>query len=150
MKEWTAVWTNDPDDDYNLVREIAYGDIDNEVAIIKQSTQGLILKWYVNLEGLMMQIDWFLGLLQAAKEGIVDPTTIEDDIKINKWTSRWRTNSDDNHSLVLELLCEDERVATIGQNSLELLLTWHAIPKGLIVTVDWLLAQLISAKERLA
>ena len=68
MKEWTSVWTNDPDDDYNLILELSY--IDREVAVIKRSQNGLILKWYTSPEGLVIPVDWLSGLLLSAQEGI--------------------------------------------------------------------------------
>jgi len=68
MKEWTSVWTNDPDDDYNLILELSYDD--EEVAVIKRSPNGLILKWYTSPEGLVIPVDWLSGLLLSAQEGI--------------------------------------------------------------------------------
>jgi len=68
MNLWTADWTNDPNDDYNLTLEILYNDKD--VAVIKRSPNGLILKWYASPEGLVIPVDWLSGLLLSAQEGI--------------------------------------------------------------------------------
>ena len=68
MNQWTADWTNDPDDDYNLTLEILCNDRD--VAVIKRSPNGLILKWYTSPEGLVIPVDWLSGLLLSAQEGI--------------------------------------------------------------------------------
>jgi len=76
MKEWRADWTNDPNDDYNLILEILYDDED--VAVIKQGKQGLILKWYASQKALTLPVDWFLGLLKDAQKGMSSPIVSQD------------------------------------------------------------------------
>ena len=68
MKEWAADFGNDPDDDYNLIVEILYGDED--VAVIRQSHQGLTLKLYPNNKELSIPIDWLSALLLETKKRI--------------------------------------------------------------------------------
>jgi len=145
MTEWTAIWGNNPDDDYNLIREINYND--KEVAVVKQSQQGLILKWYVSPKGLVMPVDWFSKLLLDAKEGIVDPVTVIEEFVMSRWTADWTNDPDDDYNLTLEILCDDEHVAVIKRSHESLVLKWYSGPKGLIMPVDWLSGLLLSAKE---
>ena len=65
MLQWTADFGNDPDDDYNLIVIIYYDDVD--VAVIKQTHCGLIMRWYPNKEELVIPVDWLSGLLFEAK-----------------------------------------------------------------------------------
>jgi len=72
MKHWESFVTNDPYDDYNLVIEILF---DNKfVAVIKQSPQGLTLKWYAYKEDLVIPVDWLSDLLIRAKKDLVNTT----------------------------------------------------------------------------
>lgn len=66
MNEWTADFTNDPFDDYNLIVEILFND--EEVAVIKQGSDGLMIKWYASDEDHLIPIDWLNALLNEAKE----------------------------------------------------------------------------------
>lgn len=141
MKEWSAVWTNNPYDDYNLILEVLCDG--KEVAVIKQSQQGLIWKWYVNPKGLIISADWLSGLLLDAKEGIVDPTTIIDEFVIGQWTSAFITDSSDGNKDIVKLLCDGKEVAVIKQRSQGLVLEWYTSLKGLIIPVDWLLEVLL-------
>jgi len=75
MNQWKSDWANDPDDDYNLVLEILCDDED--IAVIKQSKQGLFIKWYANPNDLIIPFDWLLERLLAAKEGMGIPTNTE-------------------------------------------------------------------------
>jgi len=68
MNHWSAVWTNDPYDDHNIIIEILCDGKD--IATIKRSPQGLLLKWYTNLTEMDIPVDWISELLLAAKEGI--------------------------------------------------------------------------------
>jgi len=72
MRNWTADWGNDPDDDYNLVMEIL---CDEEfVGVVKQSPSGLFVKWYPHKEDLNVPVDWLLKLLIDAQERLTDST----------------------------------------------------------------------------
>ena len=71
MNEWTAYWTNDPDDDYNLVREIVYNDY-LHVAVIKQTPDGLILTWYPQKEMLTVPLEWIIKVLQETQHDLMN------------------------------------------------------------------------------
>jgi hypothetical protein len=68
VREWTADFTNDPYDDYNLIIEILYDG--EEVAVIRQVQQRLEMKLYQNKEDLNIPVDWLFGLLLEAKKRI--------------------------------------------------------------------------------
>ena len=135
MNKWAADWANNYHDDCNLILEIHCDSKD--VAVIKQSQQGLILQWYVSPNGLTMPVDWFSGLLLAGKRDLVDPTTNNEEIHISQWTSERISESHENN-FVHKVFCDDEDVATIKQSQQGLVLSWHSTPKGLIMPVDWL------------
>jgi hypothetical protein len=61
LDKWTADFTNDPFDDYNLITEILLDD--EEVAVIKREENGLNIKWYSNEKEMNIPFDWFLGLM---------------------------------------------------------------------------------------
>jgi len=65
MNQWAADFGNDPDDDYNLIVEILYDE--EYVAVIKQSPNGLILKWYPSEIELNIPVDWLMGLFEEAQ-----------------------------------------------------------------------------------
>ena len=146
MNLWTSVWTNNPYDDYNLVIEISYNGIDNDVARIQQSQHELIFKWYIDPKGLVIPIDWLLMQLLEAKRDMLDSTKIKENI-INKWTSIWKRNVNDDQNIICSILCDDDEVAMIKQNEQELILKWCASPKGLIMSVDWLVELFLYAKN---
>lgn len=148
MNKWTAYWGNDPYDDYNLTLEILYMHDDNEVAVVKQSQQGLILKWYISPKGLTIPVDWFSKLLLDAKESIIDPATIIGEINANEWTADWTNESSDPINPICKILCDDEYVAIIKRSQQELIINWHSNPKGLIIPVDWLSDLLLEAIMR--
>lgn len=66
MSGWTADFANDLFDDYNLIVEISFNDED--VAVIKQSSDGLEMKWYASDKDLTIPVEWLNGLLSQAKE----------------------------------------------------------------------------------
>jgi len=68
MGQWRADFANDPYDDYNIIVEILCDDRD--VAAIKQSHDGLLIKWYPNSEELTIPLDWLSGLLLEAKRNL--------------------------------------------------------------------------------
>ena len=64
MGGWTANYVNNPKDDYNLVLEILYNDVD--VALIYMSENGLNLKYYASEHDYIIPVDWLSGLLSDA------------------------------------------------------------------------------------
>jgi hypothetical protein len=65
MRQWSAVFVNDPYDDYNLIVEILCDD--EIVAIIRNVNEEIILQWYSKEDKLEVPVDWLLGLLTEAK-----------------------------------------------------------------------------------
>jgi hypothetical protein len=63
---WSADFTNDPSDDYNLITEILLDD--EEIAVIKQEEGELIITWYPNEEEINIPFEWMLGLMQEIKK----------------------------------------------------------------------------------
>ena len=70
MKEWSADYSNDPYDDYNLTIEILYDQTD-VVAIIRQKPEGLVMTWYPQDKKLEMPVEWISGLLLDAKKNLI-------------------------------------------------------------------------------
>ncbi len=70
MKGWTADIVNNPNDDYNLVIEVLYNEVD--VAVIYKSEDELLLKYYANKEDLIVPVDYMIMLLKEAKERLKD------------------------------------------------------------------------------
>jgi hypothetical protein len=66
LLEWTADYTNDPYNDYEVIVEILCNDED--VAVIRQTDNGLELKWYANQKDLMVPLEWLSNLLLEAKK----------------------------------------------------------------------------------
>ena len=64
--DWTADFTNDPGNDYELAIEILYKGED--VAVIRKGEQGLELKLYANKEDLIIPVEWITSLLLEAKK----------------------------------------------------------------------------------
>jgi len=146
MNEWSAIWINNPDDDYNLVLEIY---CDNEyVAIIKQSKrgkQGIALIWDSSPKWLTIPVDWLSRLLQGALEGIVNCTTINEEIHIGQWTA---DEPCDNNDIVRKIFCDGNEVAVIKHSKDGLILEWHSTPKGLVMPVGWLSELLLDVVGR--
>lgn len=65
LLKWTADFANDPNDDFNITIEILCDDKD--VAIIKQTPNGLMMTWYETTKRLNIPVDWLSGLLETAK-----------------------------------------------------------------------------------
>jgi hypothetical protein len=61
MLKWTADFTNDPNNDFELIVEILCNDQD--VAVIKQGNSGLELKLYPHNKDLIIPFDWLIGLM---------------------------------------------------------------------------------------
>jgi len=71
MSHWTADFTNDPFNDYEIVVEILYNDKD--VAVIKQGVDGLEMKWYATESDIVIPVEWLSNLLNQAKERLRRP-----------------------------------------------------------------------------
>ena len=69
MKQWTADFASDPDDDYNIIVEILYDDED--VAVIKYGRDGPEMTWYPSKEKLVIPVKWLSGLLVEAEKRIL-------------------------------------------------------------------------------
>jgi hypothetical protein len=61
MLKWTADFTNDPSNDFELIVEILCNDQD--VAVIKQGNSRLELKLYSHNKDLIIPFDWLMGLM---------------------------------------------------------------------------------------
>ena len=68
MRQWEADFANDPNDDFNITVEILCDD--KEVALIKQSHDGLLINWHPHSEELVVSLDWLSGLLLEAKRSL--------------------------------------------------------------------------------
>ena len=60
MEDWTAYYSNNPDDDYNLIVEILFKDED--IAMISNGIDGLELKWYASNADVKVPVEWLLSL----------------------------------------------------------------------------------------
>jgi hypothetical protein len=69
MSKWTADFTNDPFNDYEIVVEILYHD--EEIAVIKQGSDGLEMKWYAAETDIVIPVEWLSNLLNQAKEKLI-------------------------------------------------------------------------------
>ena len=70
MNRWTADFSNDPDDNYNLVIEILQDE--EYVARIKQTPQGLTIEWYPQKKLLLVPLDWLSKLLIEAQSSLAE------------------------------------------------------------------------------
>lgn len=68
MSKWTADFTNDPFNDYELIIEIQQDDKD--LAIMRQGINGLELKWYASNQDIIIPINWLIGLINEANKNI--------------------------------------------------------------------------------
>ena len=64
--QWSADFTNDPYDDYNLIVEILCDDED--VAVIKQNGNSLDFVWYPNDKKQTIPVSWLLEILLEVKD----------------------------------------------------------------------------------
>lgn len=65
MSQWTADFTNDSNNDYELIVQIFYEG--EEVGLIKNGKQGLELIWFAHGSDYNIPFDWFFGLMNEAK-----------------------------------------------------------------------------------
>jgi hypothetical protein len=66
MNNWTADFTNDPNDDYNPIVEILCDG--EEIAVIRKGKEKLEIKWYPNEKELIIPFKWLLSLLTEAEK----------------------------------------------------------------------------------
>jgi len=66
MKQWSADFTNDPFNDYELMIEILYND--KEIAVIKQVNKEWIINWYSNEKDILIPFEWLYSLLTEAND----------------------------------------------------------------------------------
>ena len=66
MNNWTADFSNDPNDDYNLIVEILCNE--EEIAIIRKGKEELEIMWYPNEKELVIPHKWLLTLLNEAEK----------------------------------------------------------------------------------
>lgn len=65
MGDWKYIYANNPFDDYNLVVELEYNDL--QVGYIKRSRSGLNLVLHPNFEELNIPLDWLSEIIEKAK-----------------------------------------------------------------------------------
>jgi hypothetical protein len=65
MSQWTADFTNDPNNDYALIIEILCNRED--VGVIKPGKHGLELIIFNHDQDIAIPFDWLLGLMNEAK-----------------------------------------------------------------------------------
>lgn len=65
MTEWSADILTDPDNDYEMIIEILYNDVD--VGVIREGKDGLVLKWYANQDDISVPLDWLANLINRAR-----------------------------------------------------------------------------------
>jgi hypothetical protein len=69
MQNWTADITNDPNNDFDLVIEIMYGNTDCG-RIQRNQSKELEIIWYRNETDMIIPADWLISLLESAKNDI--------------------------------------------------------------------------------
>jgi len=70
MNKWTADFTNNPFDDYNLMVELFFDEV--EVASIKKGEKGLELKLYENNRDLCIPLNWLSDLILEFENKIIE------------------------------------------------------------------------------
>ena len=65
MLGWTADYANDPNNDFELIVEILYNDLD--IGVIHEGKDGLELKWYEHQEAISVPLEWFANLINKVR-----------------------------------------------------------------------------------
>jgi hypothetical protein len=65
MSQWAADFTNDPNNNYELMVEILYNGED--VGVIKRGKSGMELVWFDHSMNLTVLFDWLLEIMNNAK-----------------------------------------------------------------------------------
>ena len=71
MSQWAADFTNDPNNNYELMIEILYNGED--VGVIKRGNYGVELVWFNHNMDLTIPFDWLLKLMNDAKLSFQNP-----------------------------------------------------------------------------
>ena len=66
MSNWTADFSNDPNDDYNLIVEILFNEED--IAVIRKGKEGLEIIWYPSEKELVLPLQWLSSLLNEVEK----------------------------------------------------------------------------------
>ena len=66
MSQWTADFTNDPNNDYALIIEILCNDED--IGVIKPENHGLEFIIFNHHQDIAIPFDWLLNLMNEAKD----------------------------------------------------------------------------------
>lgn len=66
QKKWSANFVNDPNNDFELIVEICYGNED--IAIIRKEKEVIKFKFYKNDENINIPFDWLFEVMKEAKE----------------------------------------------------------------------------------
>lgn len=66
MAGWSADFTNNPLDDYNLIAEITYED--ETIAIISKENSSLNIRWFAHSNDYNIPLEWLSCLLIEAKD----------------------------------------------------------------------------------
>ncbi len=65
MSQWAADFTNDPNNNYELMVEILYNGED--VGVIKRGKYGIELIWFDHQNNLTVPFDWLFKLMSEAQ-----------------------------------------------------------------------------------
>jgi hypothetical protein len=69
MLQWTADFTNDPNNDYELMIEVLCND--EEIGVIKHGKSGLEFILFSHDKDVVIPFDWLLGLMNEANKKLV-------------------------------------------------------------------------------
>ena len=72
MTGWRADITNDPLDDYNLVVDIAQGNV-HRASIVRVNGR-LVVRWYASAQDCEVPLDWLRDVLARAAEELDEPS----------------------------------------------------------------------------
>jgi len=68
MSQWTANFTNDPNNDYELMIEILYND--KEIGVIKRDNLEVKFILFAHNKDFIIPFDWLLKLMNQANKNI--------------------------------------------------------------------------------
>jgi len=147
MNEWEADFVTDPYDDYNLAVEILCKE--EYVAAIKQSIQGLLMTWYPNKNWLDTPVEWLLPLLLESKRSIDGNAQRprKGSVSMGSWAADIGNDPDDDYNLIMEILFDNEYVATIKRSPNGPTIKWYPNKNELTIPVNWLADILEEAKR---
>lgn len=70
MERWSANFTNNPFDDYNLIVEILF--CDEMVGLISNIDNELLIRWYASETDLDIPFNWLKDLMLEAEKRLSD------------------------------------------------------------------------------